>query len=274
MNQSVLLHEYHIPAPGVRKKVIYQFSDVHLTLSDALSDAEETEKALHSRGLWTEIRERFAKKYGEPYGEEQRLEPEEHFEHMVEIARQDGDALVIAGDLFDFVSPAHLRFFEKRFTNFPMPWIFACGNHEKTQFIPDDAYLALIKRPVQTLDLGDLLLVAINDSKRVITEEQLAELSRLLEGGKPILLAMHTPIATPNNDVLMQCNEYYHLNHSEAPAENFAFVELVQKNAGKILAVLAGHLHFGNVCEIAPGLVQYVSSQGVVGNLNRYTVGG
>jgi hypothetical protein len=36
---------------------------------------------------------------------------------------------------------------------------------------------------------------------------------------------------------------------------------------------VAGHLHFLNTCELAPGFTQYVSSQGLLGNLNRYVIG-
>ena len=42
---KILLHEYVIPAKGVKRKIVYHFSDTHLTEYDELSSAEETEKA-------------------------------------------------------------------------------------------------------------------------------------------------------------------------------------------------------------------------------------
>jgi hypothetical protein len=39
------------------------------------------------------------------------------------------------------------------------------------------------------------------------------------------------------------------------------------------VAVVAGHLHFLNTCQLAPEITQYVSSQGLLGNLNRYVIG-
>ena len=45
MENSVLLHEYKIPAKGIKKKTIYHFSDVHLTEYDVQSDENEKAKA-------------------------------------------------------------------------------------------------------------------------------------------------------------------------------------------------------------------------------------
>ena len=42
---GILIHSFRIPVPGVQKKVIYHFSDIHLTLWDSLSDPEEIQKA-------------------------------------------------------------------------------------------------------------------------------------------------------------------------------------------------------------------------------------
>ena len=67
--------------------------------------------------------------------------------------------------------------------------------------------------------------------------------------------------------------EYFRLNHRDADAETLGFIDLIQSHPEKILAVLAGHLHFTCNSEIAPGIPQYVSSQGILGNINRYEIG-
>jgi hypothetical protein len=88
-----------------------------------------------------------------------------------------------------------------------------------------------------------------------------------------VVIAMHVPIQVEGNQAHARCDDYFRLNHAEAPQENLEFIDLIRKNAGKIVAVVAGHLHFLNTCELAPGLTQYVSSQGLLGNLNRYVIG-
>lgn len=270
--ESVILHEYRIPVNGVRKKVIYQFNDVHMALCDAHSDQAERETAAARVENWNAVRARFAAKYGEPCTEAQQIGAQEHFERLMQTAA-DGDALVIAGDLFDYINGAHIRLFEKRFADLSLPFLYACGNHEKPHEIPDGTRLAAIKRPVQTLDLGDLLLAAVETARREVTPQQTAELARLLTLGKPVVLVMHVPILTPNNPALAACSPYFQLNAPDAPPENAVFADLVLQNAGRIVTVLAGHLHFQNDCEIAPGLWQHVCSQGILGNINRYVIG-
>lgn len=38
---GLVIHHYTLPIPGIRKKIIYQFSDTHLCLADDLSSEEE-----------------------------------------------------------------------------------------------------------------------------------------------------------------------------------------------------------------------------------------
>ena len=89
-----------------------------------------------------------------------------------------------------------------------------------------------------------------------------------------MILVLHIPImAEGNRELLLSCGEYFRLNHSEADEETLAFIELVKSHPEKILAVLSGHLHFRCNCDLVPGIPQYVSSQGILGNINRYEIG-
>ena len=270
---KVLIHDYEIKIKGVAPKVIYQFSDVHLNLSDALSSPEEIAETNERITNWIRVREKFATRFGEPYGDSQRLAAEEHFENLLAESKKDGDALVITGDVFDHLNSAHLRFFEARFAHLGIPYVYACGNHEYVNDIPKDSALSEIARPVQELDLGDLIIMAFENSQRLITREQIDALKARLGEKKPIIVAMHVPIQAEHNDIHKGCSEYFRLNYDGCPEENLEFIDLIYKNTDKIAAVLAGHLHFLNVCELVPGLTQYVSTQGITGNINRLEIG-
>jgi DNA repair exonuclease SbcCD nuclease subunit len=270
---QVLVHDYRISIPGVKKKILYQFNDLHLNLADELSSESEKQRAAKDAENWRESRKNFAKSVKEPCEPEQLLEAEEHFENLLQQAKEDGDALIIAGDLFDHINGAHIRMFEKRFSDLGIPYLFACGNHENPAKIPDDSYMAHIKRPVQTLDLGDLVIMAFENSQRAITKEQIDALLLQLSQDKPIIIAMHVPIQAAHNTVHLSLNEYFRLNHAECSPQTREFIEIVYANTDKIAAIFAGHLHILNVCELVPGLTQYVSSQAILGNINRYTVG-
>ena len=98
---NVILHEYRIPVPGMRRRIIYQFSDVHLSFADQLSTPAERAAAAERTQFWIGGRVSFAKQHQEPHDESAPIAVTAYFEDMMQAAAKDGDALVIAGDLFD-----------------------------------------------------------------------------------------------------------------------------------------------------------------------------
>ena len=116
-------------------------------------------------------------------------------------------------------------------------------------------------------------LSAFSDEAGTSLREQIDALKSALTESTPIIVAMHIPIQAEHNEIHKSRHEYFRLNYDGCPAENLEFIELIYANTDKIAAVFAGHLHFLNVCELVPGLTQYVSTQGIMGNINRYTIG-
>ena len=273
MAESILIHNYRIPVKGIRKKIIWHFSDIHLSEYDALSTPEEILRAKEVAEGWEETRRYFAVENGEPWEPEQRISPKEHLKALLELAKT-GDALIVAGDMSDYISPANMRCLEEAFRDFPIPWAAVCGNHDPADQIPEGFLYSRAKQPVQILELEDMVILALDDSQRQVSASQLDVLRQLLTGEKPILIAMHVPFSTPENRALLEkCGEYFQLDHPRAGPEAEEFRELIRENADKIVALMAGHLHFGNVSQLVPGVTQYVSSQGILGNINRYEIG-
>ena len=266
---GVILHEYQIPVKGVAKKVLYHISDIHLAHSD---DPAAIEKPLDYE-TWLKGWPGFAIGHGEPYAEAQMKLPEDHLACLLELA-DAGDAIVFTGDICDKVSHANLRILDAELEKISKPWLGVCGNHDCPADLPDGYRYSAIKAPVQVLDLGDLILLGIDNSQRQISPAQSDQVRRILALGKPVIVVLHIPIMTESNwEVLLPCGDYFRLNHPAANAETLAFIDLLRQNAGQIVAVLAGHLHFLNESEIAPGLPQFVCSQSVLGNINRYEIG-
>ena len=271
--EGMVIHSHKISAAGIPKKVIYHFSDVHLAVQDDLSTPEENQRAMAASAGWANGRLDFAEKYGEPASRAQQKSSEAHFIDLLKLF-EDGDAVVMAGDLCEYVSPANLRFLDSRLGSLDIPWLAVCGNHDKAEDIPEGYGFSRVKEPVQILDLGDLVLFGIDNSLRTVTARQNALLRQTLAMGKPLIIVMHIPIMTEGNKALLtDCGEYFRLNHPDADRETLEFIHILERNTDRILAVLAGHLHFGNISEIAPGLTQYVSSQGLLGNVIRYEIG-
>ncbi len=270
--EKLIINEYKIKAENVSKKTIYHFSDCHLTLWDELSDEQETEKAKKQTAEWVNIRKYFANSHNETYGEMQQADARIHFENLVDESK-NGDAVILAGDTFNYLNSANIRAAEVKLNELNIPYMLLCGNHDMPKDLPESGILSSAKQPYQIIDFDDMAIIGFDDSDRIITNQQINALSELLSKGKPIIIAMHIPIKTEGNkDKLEKCGEYFYINYDGCPKENLEFIDIIKANSNKILCVLAGHLHFADNTEIAPDLVQYVSSQGITGNLNKYMI--
>ena len=266
---GVILYDYKIPAKGVAKKVIYHISDIHLNHSDDPAAAHQT----LTYENWLKGWPWFSIQYQEPYDKAQMKQPEEHLSCLLALAGA-GDAIVLTGDICDKVSRANLDILDEQLSKVEKPWVAVCGNHDLASEIPEGCLYARIKEPVQVMDLGDLIIVGVDNSQRQVTAAQTARLLEALSLGKPVIVTLHVPIMTEDNrEKLLPCGDYFRLNHPEATEETLAFIDTLRQNAGQIVAVLAGHLHFHLESTIAPGLPQFVNSQSVLGNINRYEIG-
>ena len=266
---SIQLHEYTIPFPGVKRKILYHFSDLHLAVVDPAAPAAEQEEAAKAAQSFDDCRRWFAEHCKEPFDDT--LTATAYFEALVE-ACGDGDAVLCAGDLLEHFGDGTMRYAEAQTAH--LPFMTVCGNHDTADKIPEGYALSAAKAGVQEMHLGDLLVLGFDDSTRTITPTQLAALREALEGDLPLVILLHIPFAVAENEAMLRgCGEYFMLNYDGCPQENIAFVELIKSHPHRIAAVLAGHLHFNHTCPVAEGLTQYVSSQGMTGHINRYIIG-
>ncbi len=267
------LQEFVIPVKNVEKKVIYHFSDSHFTEWDNDSSEAEREEAIKNTENWEKTRSWFCKVSGEGYGELQQQPPMEHFNNLLNLSAT-GDALVMAGDILDYISGGNLRTLDKALKGFEKPFLSVCGNHEVSAEIPEGFIFSCVKNEIQVLSLGDMIIVGIDNSKRTISRAQIDFIKEKINEGLPILIVMHIPIMTDeNHEKLSNSGEYFQLNYDGCPAENIEFVNLLKDNSDKFIAVLAGHLHYSNTSVIANSLTQYVTGQGITGNINKYIIG-
>lgn len=268
MNKRVLLHEYFIFKKGLKKKIFYQFSDSHLCEWDENSSAEEKSRAQKRTDEWYETRRWFTDKYNEPLEKEQEISAAEHYNNLISVC-SDADGVLIAGDTMDYVSQASLNVMEQGLKRLKIPFVAVCGNHESVEEIPDGMLLSCMKDPVYVCDTGDILLVGINNSNRKITEEQFLKLEEIFSLKKPIILTMHIPIMTnENREILKDCGEYFYMEESA----NKRLRDMIIRDNSPVLAVLTGHLHFTLNNDLG-GVMQYGSSQGIAGNINKFIIG-
>lgn len=266
---SLQLHEFTIPFAGVKRKIIYHFSDLHLAVADPAADPEEQAAAKKAAQSFDECRRWFAEHCKEPFDDS--LSATDYFDALVERCA-DGDAVLCAGDLVEHFGDTTMRYADEQVAH--LPFMTVCGNHDTPDKFPDGYAISAAKAGVQVMELEDLQVLGFDDSTRAITPDQLNALKEALAGDKPLIILLHIPFAVAGNEAMLRgCGEYFMLNYDGCPQENLDFVELIKSHPHRIAAVLAGHLHFNHTCPVAGGLTQYVSSQGMTGHLNRYFIG-
>jgi hypothetical protein len=128
------------------------------------------------------------------------------------------------------------------------------------------------RNPMMTsYDLGDVRIMALDNSTYEITDKQLEFFRKHKETGKPLILCMHIPLYAPGRSVLYGCghpewgadsDRNYELEGRERwPEEGhsdttFTFYNEVV-NTPQLLAVFAGHAH-RDTLELMNGTPQIV----------------
>ena len=271
LNNGVVLHTFKISIPNVKPKTFYHISDSHLNCYDSLSKKSSVASAKKAAADWLDVRKYVAQEYNEMFNDIS-LSAEEYFANSIKTV-QNADALILSGDICDFVSGANMRFLEKQLKKVKAKILSVCGNHESPQHIKDGYIFSSTKNPINVIEFDDLVLVGIDNSAKKVTPTQIAQFKKVLELNKSVILVMHTPIKTDDTaEIFAKVGDYYALNHKDHDQPTKEFIELLQQNDTQIELVLAGHLHFQTVGHITRNLCQLTASQNITGNLFKYEI--
>ena len=107
---GIVVHNFKIKAKGTSKKVFYQISDSHLTVYDELSSEEDKNWATKQTGAWLKTRAYLAKEHGEAFNDMSKSS-KEYFENAIAEVK-NADALILSGDICDYISDANMRLLE------------------------------------------------------------------------------------------------------------------------------------------------------------------
>lgn len=249
--------------------VLMHISDVHMNVCDSLSDEKEVEKGRECEKTWFNLREYFAKSFGEPFGEEHKLSSEATFDKMLALAEEmKPNALLLSGDMLDYTNGGSVRALKRKLAGYDGKYMFVPGNHD------GGTSCGLTKDGVQVLDFGEFMIVGIDNSNRTVSDLQLAELKAVCALGRPIIMLQHIPIMTEvNREYLTGFGEYFSV---DIKSDNKNAAELARLEAEEpiIKAILCGHIHGHRDLGIADGKRQLSASSGLVGFVHRVTVRG
>jgi len=226
-----------------------------------------------------------------PNGESTR----EVFDRTLSDAREmNVDAVVMTGDIVDFAAWAGIEHVAREMKTLGVPALYAPGNHDWhlphldwSEATREECYQRLYgltgNTPAcQSMQLGDVRLIALDNSTYQITPEQLTFLRRELATGQPCLLFMHIPIwigslvqdvmkkwqapimmASPHGWTA-ETRERWKVAGND-PSTLEAYELLTRGESENLAGIFCGHVHFEHADAYREGRVQYVSETGFSG---------
>lgn len=255
-----------IKIKGLKRKYTFlHMSDSHIAYSYP-SDTEEEKIIAEKQSIrWNESS----------------IPPVDAFQSALILTEEEKpDALIIAGDCVDYFSESNLKFIKEKIKNLNTEVLYVFGNHECSFFTTmhkkNQWYYRYYKKFMSespdfwVKDYGEFLIIGIDDSdKKNITQEQIEKLESQISRNIPIILVIHIPllIAEMENRI----DSYFFIGTKDDPVMTKKFCELVKKPDNNIVAIIAGHLHFSNICEFSNGRMQYISApvfKGYIGKID------
>lgn len=255
--------------PGVTgEHVLMQVSDLHLAVWDEESDAEERERAESREANWMKLREDFTIWHSEPFDDSKRIPSAEVLKKMLALAEATKpEALLMTGDVLDFVGPAGVRFVREALAGYGGSLVYVDGNHDAGTGAASFGVGRIAR-------LESFTVVGVNNGGMSVCDAELAELKELCAEGTPLIVAQHVPALTEaSREKIIGFGEYFYI---DAASQNANAAELVriERDEEAVKAVLCGHLHCFVCSEIAPGKPQLCASSALCGFVHRITVKG
>ncbi|MBQ7923472.1 MAG: metallophosphoesterase [Clostridia bacterium] len=201
------------------------------------------------------------------------------------------DGLFLCGDIGDHYTEGTIQFIRAALKEAKTEVFYVMGNHEcagaedKGSARQTFAEMMFGCPDFWARDLGEILIVGLDNSDKYYTEEQFAFLNEQIAKNKPILLLMHAPLMTDaiidpvkekwSEEMGAGACDYFLIDRPEDTSHPYRrFWDLVQNPENHIMAIFAGHVHLSNDGEFAPGKRQYTMVPTYMGEIRKVIVTG
>ncbi len=189
---------------------------------------------------------------------------QEMFAQAMDYAREEGvDGVLLGGDIIDSPSQENLTFLSEELSTLSMPYLYTPGNHDwtypweymtskgKQEYLPMLSPYMGGNTAFHTLDFGEFVVAAVDNSSGQVNPEALEEYEEVLDQGKPVIVLAHVPFLTQSvltkarevwkSGVVIGGGNFGGIYPDETSQE---FLEMTTASDSPVVAVLAGHVHF------------------------------
>lgn len=224
-------------------------TDSHVVIQDDKTSEQERQYAEQRYGMFVN---------------EEGISSAEQFPEWIAYANEmEVDAVLLGGDIIDSPSDANVEWLQKQLAQLEMPYLYVPGNHDWTypwEYMSDygrENYLSGLapmmqdSPAIQSMEIGELLLVGVDDSTNQVDSDAISVYEELLAHDKPVILMNHVPFAAQmllpkaleawgSPTVIGDGND-----GGIWPDETSEyFLELTTADRSPVKLVLAGHVHF------------------------------
>ena len=206
------------------------------------------------------------------------------------INQTDLDAVLMGGDMMDYLSEANWIHMKNGLDELKMPYLFSTADHDSQTYYTSyegDEKISLqndmSQGLIDTIEEDSFIILSINESTGNLCEEAVEEIKAVFEKGKPIILMIHVPLDSSIDSGLGEKSKevwgdrklLWGTDCTYVPNEvTQEFIDMVVAEDSPVVAVLSGHLHFEYECMLNETVKQYVYNPAYSGEVVLFTVKG
>lgn len=205
------------------------------------------------------------------------------------ISKLDADFVIFGGDILDFCSEANAEALKDGFSQLKTPYMYLRSDHDVEPYWLSDTNAEKCMNlqnnvadnsSVLWQDLGEVIVLGINNSHNNISEEALEIIKNVFAMGKPVIVATHIPFDQSEGTELKEFSErvrdgrhlYWGVEGEKYPNEyTQEFMSMIYAEESPVIAVLAGHLHDGWEGTISNNTIEHIFGPCYKGNIGVVT---
>lgn len=191
--------------------------------------------------------------------------------HLENAEELKADGIFLTGDGIDYQSDYNIEIMNKLCGESKVKVTYVYGNHEggidNKEFYPKYKRLMGDTPGFQVVDYGSFLVIAVDDSNKVISSAQLEAMETQMNRMLPIVLLLHIPLKTDAiaPSVMERWGTDFMIGTEDDPETTHTFCKMVKSEDSPVVAIFAGHVHYEHEGEFAPGKMQYTAAPAFTG---------